>query len=211
MAEEIKITEWLQKAKENPKEGAIPIVAFLCLGFIVYKFLYAPKALLLTKELKKNKAVQVEMKKFQNAANQLEDIKIDIEDKKKELNNIQKLCYKELERTQFLRRIRELAQQANLNIKSINPMPDQNLSIGPITAKKFSVNFNYLDNLHKLLTFMRLVELEEKICFMPVPSLSSSASGTFDTTVTVSTILLPDVLNINPTTDDEDEDEYEDE
>ena len=207
MAEEIKITEWLQKVKEDPKQAGAPFLAIAALGFLVHKFFYAPKALLITKEEKKSKSIINEMRNFKDAASRLEDIKIDIEDKKKNWENTQKLCYKELERTQFMRRVREIASKANINVKSVNPLQDESISIGALSAKKFSVTFSYNDNLAKLLTFMRLVELEPKICFMPVPDLSPTASGTFDTSLTVSTILLPDVIEIDSNEDEGDEDE----
>ena len=202
------ISEWLQKAKEDPKQGAVPLVFVAGIAFVVWKFLYSPKTVLINKELKKIKGLDAEMNKFKNAANQLEDIKIDIEEKKAQWANTQKLCYKELERTQFLRRVRELANMSGMKVKSVNPLPDETIKVGILDAKKFSVDFVYSGDLTKILTFMRYIELEPKICFMPVPSLMPNASGTFDTTLTVSTILLPDVITTNM---DEAENEEEEE
>ena len=117
---DISISEWLQKAKEDPKQGAIPLVFVAGIAFVVWKFLYSPKTVLINKELKKIKGLNAEMNKFKNAANQLEDIKIDIEEKKAQWANTQKLCYKELERTQFLRRVRELANMSGMKSDEIS-------------------------------------------------------------------------------------------
>jgi Tfp pilus assembly protein PilO len=211
MAEEFKISDWLQQSKEDPKKAAPPLIIILGIVFVVWKFVYSPKSILIDKEQKKNKRLAGEMKNFKNAANQLEDIKLDIEEKKKKWEENQKLCYKELERTVFLRRVREIATQAGINVKSINPTPDENIKISVIDAKKFSVQFSYTGDLTHLLTFMRLIELEPKITFMPIPNLMPNASGTLDTQITVSTILLPDKIStdIQTSTDDEDEEEEE--
>ena len=207
MAEGFQISTWLQESKEDPKKAAPPFIVLAGLIFAVWKFGYSPKALLINKEMKKNKTLAGEMKKFKNAANQLEDIKLDIENKKKKWEEDQKLCYKELERTVFLRRVRELANQAGINVKSINPLPDENIKISIIDAKKFSVQFAYNDDLTHLLTFMRLIELEPKISFMPIPNLKPNASGTLDLQIKVSTILLPDKISTELQESDEDEDD----
>ena len=94
MAEEFKISDWLQSAKEDPKKFAPPVIVVIAIAFVVWKFMYSPKALLIEKELKKHKGIAKERKSFENAANKLEDIKIDIEEKKKKRNEAQALCYK---------------------------------------------------------------------------------------------------------------------
>ena len=149
------------------------------------------------------------MKSFKNAANKLEDIKLDIDEKKKKWEGNQKLCYKELERTIFLRRVREIANQAGINVKSINPLSDENIKISVIEAKKFSVQFSYAGDLTHLLAFMRFIELEPKITFMPIPDLMPNASGTIDTQITVSTILLPDKISTELQSNSNDEDDEE--
>lgn len=208
MSEEFKISDWLQKAKEDPKEAGVPLVILLGIGFVVWKFLYSPKAALIDRELKKNKRLISEMKNFKDSASKIEDIKIDIEEMKNKWEEAQKLCYKELDRTQFLRRVRELANQSNISIKSINPAPDENIKVGNIKAKKFSVSFFYSGNLEPLLTFMRLIELEPQICFIPIPALAPTASGTFDMNLTVSTILLPDTIGIETIEEPADDGDY---
>ena len=109
MNEEFTLTEWLQKAKEDPKQFAIPVVFILAIAFLDWKFLYAPKAKEILSQTKKNQKVVSEMKNIKDAANKLEDIKIDIEEKKKAWESTKALCYTELKRTDFLRRVRELA------------------------------------------------------------------------------------------------------
>ena len=210
MAEGFSITDWLQQSKEDPKKAAPPLIIIIGIVFAVWKFVYSPKTILIDKEQKKNKKLAGEMKNFKNAANQLEDIKLDIEEKKKKWEENQKLCYKELERTVFLRRVRELANQAGINVKSINPLQDQDIKIGVIDAKKFSVQFSYVGDLAHLLTLMRFVELEPKICFMPIPNIMPNASGTLDTQIIVSTILLPDKISLD-LQEDSDNDEEEEE
>ena len=211
MAEEFKISTWLQQSKEDPKKAAPPVVVLVALIFAVWKFGYSPKAILIDKELKKNKRLAGEMKSFKSAANQLEDIKLDIEDKKKKWEENQKLCYKELERTVFLKRVREIANQAGINVKSINPLPDENIKISVIDAKKFSVQFAYTGDLTHLLTFMRFIELEPKITFMPIPNIMPNASGTLDIQITVSAILLPDKISTDLPEGGGEEEEEEDE
>lgn len=209
MAEGFSISNWLQQSKEDPKKAAPPVIVLAAILFAAWKFGYSPKAVLIDKEMKKNKKLAGEMKSFKNAANQLEDIKLDIENKKKQWEESQKLCYKELERTVFLRRVRELANQAGLNVKSINPLPDENIKVSVIDAKKFSVQFNYSGDLTHLLTFMRFIELEPKVAFVPIPNIAPNASGTIDTVLTVSTILLPDKISTDLPEDSGGDDEEE--
>lgn len=211
MAEGFTISGWLQQSKEDPKKAAPPIIVLIAVIFVAWKFGYSPKALLIDKELKKNKRLAGEMKSFKNAANQLEDIKLDIENKKNKWEESQKLCYKELERTAFLRRVREIATQSGMNVKSINPIPDEDIKISVIDAKKFSVQFNYSGDLTHLLTFMRYIELEPKVSFVPIPNIAPNASGTIDTVLTVSTILLPDKISTDLPEDTGEEEEEEEE
>ncbi len=211
MADEFSLTKMLQETKENPTKLAIPLVTIVCIGGLVWWKLCSPKRVLIDKQLKSNKGLVSSLKSFKNAANRLEDIKLEIEEQKKKWEESKKLCYKELEQTDFLRRIRELAVKSNINVKSINPLPEENIKIGVVDAKKFSVQFTYVGNLERLLTFMRLVELEPKVSFMPIPSLVPNASGTFDTTLTVSTILLPDDLNSEAHGEEESDEEDEEE
>ena len=209
MSDGFSISNYLKESKEDPKKALPPVAVILIIGFVVYKFLYSPKALLLDKEMKKNKKLTADMRNFKNAASQLEDIQMDINDKEEKWNKTKELCYKELEKTVFLRRVRELALKSNMNVKSINPLPDENITIGVVNAKKFTVEFNYLGNLDNLITFMRFIELEPKICFMPIPNLKPTASGTFDTVINVSAILFPDIISTEVSEEEQSEEEEE--
>lgn len=198
MAEEFKISEWLTKAKEDPKIAAQPLVIIAAVLFGGYKFAYSPKAVELTKELKKNQRVEADIKRVQSAVDNIEDIKLEIEEMKARFSKAKTMCYKKSEVTVFLRRVRELAQKAGIEVKSVNPMPVSPITLGGISAEKFSVSFYYTGDLLKLGTFMRLIELEEKITFLNMPTLSPNASGTFELELTPTTILLPDSVVAEP-------------
>lgn len=198
MAEEFKISEWLAKAKEDPKVAAQPLVIIAAVLFGGYKFAYSPKVVELGKELKKNQKIEADIKKVQSAVNNIEDIKLDIEEMKARFNKAKTMCYRKSDMTAFLRRVRELALKAGIEVKSVNPLPISPLSLGGMPAERFSVSFYYTGDLLKLGTFMRLVELEEKITFLNMPTLSPNASGTFEVELTPTTILLPDSMAVEP-------------
>jgi len=82
MAEEFSITDWLKKAKDDPKVAAQPLVIVAAVAFMGYKFLYSPKVIELAKELKKNKGVEDQIKTVESAVENLEEIKLDIEERK---------------------------------------------------------------------------------------------------------------------------------
>jgi len=198
MAEEFKISEWLTKAKDDPKVAAQPLIVIAAVLFGGYKFAYSPKVVELSKELKKNQRVEADIKTVQSAVDNIEDIKLDIEEKKSRFSKAKATCYRKSDMTAFLRRVRELAQNAGIEIKSVNPLPISQISIGGITVDKFSVSFYYTGDLLKLGTFMRLIELEDKITFLNMPTLSPNSSGTFELELTPTTILLPDSLAVEP-------------
>lgn len=198
MAEEFKISEWLAKAKEDPKVAAQPLIIVAAVLFGGYKFAYSPKVIELDKELKKNKKVETDIKSVQSAVNNIEDIKLDIEEKKASFNKAKTMCYRKGEMTSFLRRVREIAQKAGIEVKSVNPQPISPIAMGEIAMEKFPVSFFYTGDLTTLGTFLRLIELEEKITFLTMPTLSPNASGTFEVELTPTTILLPDSLAIEP-------------
>lgn len=192
MAEEINISEWLKKAKEDPKVAAQPLLIVAAIAFMGYKFLYSPKVLELTKELKKNKAVEAEIKTVESAVENLEDIKLDIEDKKAKWAEAQKLCYKKSEMTVFLRRVRELAQKAGIVVKSVNPQAITPAQVGQVSVENFPVSFFYTGDLVQMGVFLRLVEMEDKVTFISMPALTPNASGVFEIDLTPTTILIPD-------------------
>lgn len=193
MAEEFSITEWLKTAKNDPKVAAQPLIIVAALAFGGYKTLYAPKVIELGKEVKKNQRIEGEIKSLESAVENLDDIKLDIEEKKGAWEKAQKLCYKKSEMTAFLRRIRELAQQSGLNIKTVNPQAITQIKAGEIIVEKFPVSFFFTGDLTLLGTFLRLIEKEEKITFISLPMLTPNASGTFEIDLTPTTILIPEI------------------
>lgn len=194
MAEEFSITKWLAKAKEDPKVAAQPVLIVVGIFFGGYKALYAPKVVELQKQEKKTKGVEGKIKKLESAVENLEDIKLEIEEKKSAWKKAQGLCYRKSEVTKFLRRIRELAQLAGIPVKSVNPQTITKLNLGEISVEKLPVSIFFNGDIVKLGTFMRLLEKEEKIAFMSLPTLMPNASGTFDLELLPTTILIPDEL-----------------
>jgi len=197
MAAEFSLTEWLKKAKEDPKVAAQPLVIVAALAFGGYKGLYAPKVAELLKEDKKIKGIEANIKNVQAAVDNIEDIKLDIEDKKSAFSKSIKLCYRKSEMTSFLRRVRELAAQAGIPIKSVNPQTMTPLTLGEATVEKFPVTFSFSGDLSQLGTFLRMIEKEEKITFVSMPNLKPNASGTFDIDLTPTTILIPDEMAVD--------------
>lgn len=208
MAEEINITDWLKKAKEDPKNLAPPVVIVLALLFLGHKFLYAPKTIELKKVDRNLKRIEREINGIESAVESIEDIKLDIAEKKAQLNKILKLCYKKSEMTSFLRKVRELARQAGVPVKSLNPKPIIPIKIGSIDAELFSVSFNFSGDIVQLGVFLRLLEKEEKITFNKMPNLKPNASGTFVLELTPTSILLPDNLSIKTNIEEKYENNY---
>lgn len=194
MAEEINITKWIAQAKEDPKVAAQPLVIVLGLFFAGYKALYAPKTVELLRQNKKVDGVERQIKTLESAVENLEDIKLEIEEKRSAWKKAQGLCYRKSEITVFLRRIRELAKISGIPVKSVNPQTISKINLGEITVEKFPVSIFFTGDLVKLGTFMRLIEKEEKITFMNLPTLMPNASGTFDLELMPTTILIPDEL-----------------
>ena len=194
MAEEINITDWLKKAKDDPKVAAQPLVIIAAIAFMGYKFLYSPKVIELNKEIKKNKGVEGQIQTVESAVENLEEIKLDIEERKAKWATALKVCYRKSEMTAFLRRVRELAQKAGISVKSVNPQAITPQQVGQISTEKFPVSFFYTGDLTQLSIFLRLVELEEKVTFISIPPLTPNASGLFEVELTPTTILVPDQL-----------------
>lgn len=196
MAEELNISDWLKKAKDDPKLAAQPLLVVAALAFMGYKFLYSPKVIELGKEIKKNQRVEADIKTVESAIENLEDIKLDIEERKAKWETAQKLCYKKAEMTSFLKRVREIAQKAGINVKSVNPQTITPTQVGKVTVENFPVSFFYSGDLVQMGTFMRLLELEEKITFISIPPLAPNASGVFEVELTPTTILVPDKIQV---------------
>jgi Tfp pilus assembly protein PilO len=194
MAEQVNITEWLAKAKEDPKLAAQPVIIVAALFFLGYKFLYAPVTKKLMLQERRTKKVEGQIKRVESAADNLDDLKLEIEEKKAEWKKTQQLCYKKSEMTKFLRRIRELAELAGIPVKSINPQSISPMKMGEISVEKLPVSIYFTGDIVTLGTFLRLIEKEEKITFLSLPSLSPNASGQFELELIPTTILISDEL-----------------
>jgi Tfp pilus assembly protein PilO len=194
MSEQVNITEWLAKAKEDPKLAAQPVIIVAALFFLGYKFLYAPQVGELEKQEKKTKRVEGSIKRVESAADNLEDLKLEIAEKKAAWKESQQLCYKKSEMTKFMRRVRELANLAGIPVKSINPQSISPLKLGEISVEKLPVSIYFTGDLVKLGTFLRLIEKEEKVTFVSLPNLTPNASGLFEIELIPTTILIPDEL-----------------
>lgn len=157
-----------------------------------YKFLYSPKVIELTKEIKKNQRIEADIKTVESAIENLEDIKLDIEDRKAKWNLAQQLCYKKNEMTTFLRRVRELAQKAGINVKTVNPRALSSMQVGKISVENLPVSFFYTGDLVQMGIFLRLVEMEQKVTFISIPPLAPNASGVFEVELAPTTLLIPD-------------------
>ena len=144
------ITEWLEQAKEDPKLYAMPVVIVLAVFFAGYKVLYVPQLKPLKKQLKKNKGVERKIKKVQSAANDIDDIKLEVEEERQKAKEVKELCYKPNESTKFMRRIRKLGKMAGVRIKSVSPKPLKNIKFGEVTVKKFSVSFAFKGDIVRL-------------------------------------------------------------
>lgn len=192
MAEEFSLTEWIKKAKSDPKLIAPPIVIVLGVIYGGYKFLYAPQVKALTKISRQMKGTASEVRNLRQAIENIEDIKLDVAEKKANLEKSLKLCYKKSEVTNYLRRVRELAMQAGIPVKSINPRPPAPVKVGPISAEQIQVAFNFSGDLVQLGTFLRLIEKEQKITYCDLPNLKPNASGTFDLVLLPTAIFMPD-------------------
>lgn len=194
MAEKINITEWLAKAKEDPKLAAQPLIIIGGLFFAGYKVLYSPQTLELFRQERRTKKVVGDVQRLESAVQNVEDIKLDIQEKKQAWEDAQKSCYKKSQMTKFLRRVRELAKIAGVPIKSVNPQTITKTKVGEISVEELPVSIYFTGDLVKLGTFLRLIEKEEKITYIELPNLMPNASGTFEVELTPTTILIPDEL-----------------
>ena len=194
MAEEINITKWLAQAKEDPKVAAQPVVIALGIFFAGYKVLYAPKVGELAKQEKRTKGIEGQIKNLESAVENIEDIKLEIEETKNSLKKAKNLCYRKSEMTKFMRRVRELAKLADIPVKSVNPQTIVGLKLGEFAVEKLPVSIFFTGDLVRLGTFLRLVEKEEKITFLNLPTLVPNASGTFELELVPTTILIPDEM-----------------
>lgn len=211
---EISITNWIEKAKQEPKQAAIPVMVLATLIFFGYKLFYSPKKIELVKQEKKNKSLQADMAKVQSASANKEEIALDIENKKKQFEQSTLLCYKKNEITSFLRHMRQLATKTGITVKSINPKPLIPIEIGAIKVEQLPVSFNFEGDLAKLGIFLRMIELEEKITFIKLPRLSANKNGIFNLNLEPTVIIVPDDFSLESVmaandSNGEEEEEYD--
>ena len=206
---EFSITEWLEKAKQDNKQAAIPIIVIITVVFLGYKLFYSPKKVELLKQEKRIKSLQAEMAKVQNATTNADDITAEIESQKKKFENAKKLCYKKSEMTYYLRHIKDLATKANITIKSINPRPLIPINIGQIHAEELPVSFAFEGDIVKLGTFLRLIELEDKITYLKLPKLIANKNGNFNLNLEPTVIIIPDNFTLDSMSEGEGESEEE--
>lgn len=211
--ENFSLIDKINKIKSEPKEALPLVVILLTLVFLGYKQLYAPKVVELNKELRKLKGLQGQLGQIQSASQNVDEISLNIEEQKLKFEKAKGLCYKKSEMTAFLRRIRELATHAKIDIKSINPQPLTKLMVGEIETEQLAVTFGFSGDLVKLGVFLRMLELEEKITFTNLPKLVPNNNGTFEFNISPVTVLISDDLSLGqkPGGEDfgEDFEEYE--
>ncbi len=196
MAEGFSITEWIQKAKADPKVAAQPFLVLGAILFIGWKFLYSPQVILLSKELKKNKGVEGEIRGLEEAVANKEQIQIEVNDFKKARENAVKICYKQSEASLFLQNLRQFGKQAKVEIKSITPQPKQERNFETVKFEEFPVRINFQGTFSQLGIFLRILEKQEKLIFLDLPPLAADASGTFKFDLTPTVFVLPeDFLN----------------
>lgn len=203
------VLEWYYKIKSNPKDGAPIIVIMALVLFLGYKNLYAPKVQLLAREDRKLKGLQGQLNQIQSATQNADEIGLEIEEQKFRFERAKKLCYSKNDITAFLRRIRELANLSQLEIKSINPQPLAKYKIGEIETELLTVSFSFQGDIVKLAFFIRLLELEEKITFIKLPQLVTDDKGNFTLTLSPSTIIIPEDLSSSAADDHDDFEEFE--
>jgi len=197
MADEFNIQEWIQKAKEDPKIAAQPVVVLLAIVFLGWKFLYSPKKVELEKELKKNKEVVAKIKDLDNAVSNSEEIKLQVAELKKARSEVEKICYQKAEAPMFLQSIRKLGKSAGIDIKSINPLPPITKTYETLTYEEYPVKISFSGNFRQLGIFLRTIETFDKLISVELPPLVPDASGSFKFDLTPTAVLLPEVQPIS--------------
>lgn len=193
MADEFSLEDWLKKAKSDPQQAAPPIVVIVVLMFLSWKFFYSPQVVLLTKELKKNKGVEDQIKGLENAVANIEDIKIEVADLKKVREEAESVCYKKLDAPQFLQDLRKIGKSVGVDIKSLAPQP----TVPKVFAESFHyeeypVKISFLGDFRQLGMFLRALERSPKLIGVDLPNLAPDASGQLKLDLVPTAILLPE-------------------
>jgi len=192
VADGFSLTEWIQKAKEDPKVAAQPLVVIVAILLLAYRFLYVPQRTLLDKETKKGKAILNEIKGLQSAVENIEEIKIQVNDLRKSWSEVEEKCYLKSDPQAFLQDIREIAKKVGLNIKNIAPQPTVPKTFETLNYEIYSVKISFAGSFQQLGKLLRAFESHKKLISVELPNLEPDASGTFKFDLLPSTILLPD-------------------
>lgn len=184
------IQEWMQKAKADPKVAGQPVIAVVAIFFLAFRFLYSPQQLLLTKELKKEKAISAEITGFQNAVANIEDIKVTVNDLRKAWSEIERRCYLKAEAPAFLQDLRALAKKAGIDLKNLSPQPSVTKTYETLTYEIYPVRITFTGTFKELGIFFRTMETATKTIFLDLPSLEPNPSGTFKLELIPTTLLL---------------------
>ncbi|MBF0499879.1 MAG: type 4a pilus biogenesis protein PilO [Candidatus Riflebacteria bacterium] len=194
MAEEFNIQEWIQKAKEDPKNNVAPLIGIIfALLFGAYKLLYAPQATILSKQTKANKAISEQINGLQNAVANKDDTMTEVADLLKARSQVEAMCYKKSEAPLFLQEIRRLGKLVGIDIKSINPQPPiPKVFAETFTYEEYPVKINFSGSFQQLGLFLRVLEASPKLISIDLPTLLPDASGTIKLELTPTTILLPE-------------------
>lgn len=184
------IQEWLQKAKAEPKLAGPPVLAVVAIVFLAFRFLYSPQQTILTKELKKEKAIMGEITTFQNAVANIEDIKVTVNDLRKAWSEIEKRCYPKSEAPLFLQDLRALAKKAGIDLKNLSPQPSVTKTYETLTYDLYPVRIAFSGTFKDLGIFFRTLETATKTIFLDLPPLEPNPSGTFKLDLIPTTLLL---------------------
>ena len=194
MADEFSLEEWLKKAKEDPRNTAgPPVVIVLALIFLSWKFFYSPQKLLLTKELKKNKGVEGQIKGLESAVANIEEIKIEVADLQKVREEGEALCYKKLEAAQFLQDLRRIGKSVGVNFKNLVPQPTvPKVFADSFHYEEYPVKITFVGDFRQLGMLLRALEKNRKLVGIDLPNLTPDASGQLKLDLLPTAILVPD-------------------
>lgn len=188
---EINISEWLAKVKKEPKEGAPPIVIVLAGYFLMYRFLYSPKAVELQRELRKNSGIESQIKELESAVDEIDFIRLEVNELQQKRAAIDKYCYKKSQIPEFLRQLRQWGQTVGVEFRSLHPESPVGKTFETITYEELSVRVNFNRDFRQLGMFLRLLEKSEKVIKIEVPEIAPNASGTLSFELRPTIVLLP--------------------
>lgn len=198
MADGFSITEWLQKAKADPKVAAQPFLVLGAVLFLGWKFLYSPQLILLNKELKKNKGIEGQIRSLEDAVANKEQIQLEVNDFKKAREKATKICYKQSEASLFLQHLRQIGKLAKVEIKSFTPQPKKERTFETVKFEEYPVKIAFQGTFSQLGIFLRTLEKQEKLIFLDLPPLAADASGTFKFDLFPTVYVLPEEFMNGP-------------